>query len=126
MSTSALRQAIFVSFAATGSPGDPEDDAGLRELAERDVGVGDDDGRVLMGHPVGAHRSGARGESGDRVWWGNCAWDGFGIVHALGLRSATVTAQGVSVRVADGAVSGDAVFHVLVPARHWWDDIAYT
>ena len=22
--------------------------------------------------------------------------------------------------------SDDAVFHVLVPARHWWDDIGFT
>jgi hypothetical protein len=25
-----------------------------------------------------------------------------------------------------GAVSDDAVFHIAVPARHWWDDIAFT
>jgi hypothetical protein len=126
MSTRALRQAIFDSFATTGSPGDHGDPAGLRELADQHAVVLGDDGRVLMAHPFAAHREGARVSSGGRTWWGNCAWDGFGIVHALGLRSATVTAQGVSVGVSGGAVVGDAVFGVLVPARHWWDDIAYT
>jgi hypothetical protein len=101
MSTSTLRQAIFSSFAATGTPGSHDDPAGLRELADQHFVVLDDDGSVLMAHPFAAHRSGARVESSGREWWGNCAWDGFGIVHALGLRSATVTAQAVSVRVSD-------------------------
>jgi hypothetical protein len=119
----ALRRAIFESFAATGEPGEHE---GLASLAAQHVVVLDDDGRVLMAHPFAAHREGARVESGGREWRGSCAWDAFGIVHALGLREATVTAQGISVDVRGGSVSGDAVFGVLVPARHWWDDIAYT
>lgn len=126
MRTAALRHAIFSSFAATGEPGTHDDAAGLRALADRHIVVLGDDGQVLMAHPFAAHREGARVESGGRAWWGNCAWDAFGIVHALRLPAATVTAQGISVRVADGAPVGDAVFHVLVPARHWWDDIAYT
>jgi hypothetical protein len=28
--------------------------------------------------------------------------------------------------VRDGAINSGAVFHVAVPARHWWDDIAFT
>ena len=118
-----LRRAIFESFAATGVPGEHGD---LRSLAEQHVVVLDDDGQVLMAHPFAAHHEGARVESGGREWWGNCAWDGLGIVAALGLREATVTAQGLSLRISEGVVSGDAVFHVLVPARHWWDDIGFT
>ncbi len=26
----------------------------------------------------------------------------------------------------DGAVAGDAVFHVAVPAARWWEDIGFT
>src|SRR4051812_13609327 len=33
---------------------------------------------------------------------------------------------GHTISVADGLVSGDAVFTVDVPASRWWDDIAYT
>jgi hypothetical protein len=28
--------------------------------------------------------------------------------------------------VRDGSVLDDALFHVAVPARHWWDDIEHT
>src|SRR4051794_31084484 len=121
----ALRRALFASFAATGGP--PDEPGDLRSLAEQHVVALDAAGRVLMAHPFAAHHDGARVEAPDgRVWWGNCAWDGLGIVTALGLRAATVTAQGISVSVADGAVHGDAVFQVAVPAAHWWDDVAYT
>ena len=79
-----------------------------------------------MAHPFANHTDGARVDSGGRTWWGNCAWDAFGIVAALGLREATLTAQGLSSRVREEGVEGDPVFHVLVPAAHWWDDIAFT
>jgi hypothetical protein len=119
-----LRRAIFESFAATGAPG--EHDGDLRSLADQHVVVLDDAGRVRMAHPFAAHEAGTRVGSGGRTWWGNCAWDGFGIVAALGLDEATITAQGISLRLHDGVVDGDALFHVLVPARHWWDDIGHT
>jgi hypothetical protein len=122
--TVALRHRIFAAFAATGEP--PELDDDLSGLAAAHVVVLDDAGRILMAHPFAAHHDGARVESGGRVWWGNCAWDGLGIVAALRLASARVTAQGITIGVDDGVVSGDAVFQVRVPARHWWDDIAYT
>jgi hypothetical protein len=64
--------------------------------------------------------------SGEREWWGNCAWDGLGIAAALGLREAEVESGGVALRVRGGAVLDDAWFHVAVPARHWWDDIGHT
>jgi hypothetical protein len=80
-----------------------------------------------MAHPFAGHRSGARVDSGGRTWWGNCAWDGFGIVAALGLADADVASSGVTVHVRGGApVEDDVMFHVQVPARQWWDDIAFT
>jgi len=123
----ALRAEIFRAFAATGAPPEVRDPAGLRALAERHVVALDAGGRILMAHPFAAHRDGARVDAGGRTWWGNCAWDGFGIVHALGLREATVTAQGIAISVRDGVPEdAGAVFDVAVPAAHWWDDIAHT
>jgi hypothetical protein len=118
-----LRRAIFAAIAATGTPGDHGD---VRSLAEQHVVALDDDGNVWMAHPFAAHHDGTRVDSGGRTWWGNCAWDGFGIVAALGLQEATITDHDIALDVRGGAIRGDAVFHVLVPARRWWDDIGYT
>ena len=124
----ALRAEIFHAFAATGAPPELADSPDLRALAEHHVVVLDSAGRIVMAHPFAAHTGGARVDAGGSSWWGNCAWDGFGIVHALALPEATVTAQGVAVRVTGGVPdeAGDAVFCIAVPAAHWWEDIAHT
>jgi hypothetical protein len=127
----ALRSRILGAFAATGDPPDTsgEDPALLRALAERHVVVLDpaDPARILMAHPFAAHRDGTRVDAGGRTWWGNCAWDGLGIVAALGLRRATVTSGDVVLAVDDDAVTpAGALFHVAVPASAWWEDIAFT
>ena len=122
-----LRAEIFRAFAATGAPPELPDSADLRELEQRHVVVLDDAARIWMAHPFAGHREGARVDAGGRMWWGNCAWDGFGIVHALGLAEATVTAQGIAVAVRDGVPEETgALFDVAVPAAHWWDDIGHT
>ena len=122
-----LRAEILEAFAATGAPPRLRDSPDLRALEERHVVVLDDDAHIRMAHPFADHRHGARVDAGGRTWWGNCAWDGFGIVHALKLAEATVTAQGIAVRTTDGVPEEtDAVFDVAVPAAHWWDDIAHT
>src|SRR3954447_13290256 len=116
----ALRRAIFEAFAATGAPPDVPDSPDLRALQAAHVVALDDEGRILMAHPFAAHHTGARVDADGRTWWGNCAWDGFGIVHALGLRDATITAQGHT--TADSGIE----FEVAVPAARWWDDIGHT
>jgi hypothetical protein len=120
-----LRREIMLAFARTGDPPAVDDRATLRALAERHVVVLDADGAVVMAHPFAASGGDARVASGGRSWWGNCAWDALGIVAALGL-DATVTSTGVTVPVENGDVEPGPVFHVEVPARHWWDDIAHT
>ena len=125
----ALRRRIFDAFAGTGAPPEVQDEPALRSLAAHHVvvlDVADGGVRVRMAHPFAGHREGCRVDAGGRTRWGNCAWDGVGIVAALGLSEATVASHGVTLRVAGGEVEGDALFHVAVPARHWWDDIAFT
>jgi hypothetical protein len=122
-----LAREIHATFAATGAPpAVAPGDERLRRLAERHVVSLDERGRILMAHPFAAHRDGTRVTSGEREWWGNCAWDGLGIVAALGLDEATVAANGIELAVRGGRVQGEALFHVEVPARAWWDDIAFT
>jgi hypothetical protein len=116
-----LRRTIMVAFAETGAPPPASelDPAVLRSLADRHVVALDGAGEVRMAHPFAAHREGARVDAGGRTWWGNCAWDGYGIVAALGLADATIASSGL--------VAGPGVtFHVAVPAAHWWDDIGFT
>ncbi len=125
-----LRREIFLAFAATGEPPPPafysDRHAELAGLEAEHVVVLRE-GRIWAAHPFAAQRERARVTAQDaRSWWGNCAWDGLGIVAALGLSEATVAADGVEVRVADGAVVDDAYFHVAVPARSWWADIEFT
>ena len=112
----ALRRDLMLAFAN----GEPLPDADYSSLAAQHVIALDEHGEVLMAHPFANHTDGARVEAGGRTWWGNCAWDALGIIAALGLHDATITAQGITLP------HDDAVFHVLVPAAHWWDDIAFT
>lgn len=71
--------------------------------------------------------------SGGRDWWGICGWDALGIPPALGT-DGTLTADcadgcGARLRIdvaAAGGASGEAVLHIGVPARSFWDDIYFT
>jgi hypothetical protein len=47
-------------------------------------------------------------------------------VAALGLSDAVVDSGGVLLRVEDGSLVSDGLFHVAVPAARWWDDIEFT
>ena len=116
-----LRHRIMVAFARTGGPpaAAPGERPVLEALAERHVVVLDERGAVRMAHPFAAHRSGASVTGGGRTWWGNCAWDAFGIAAALGLEDPVVEDDGL--RAGPGVV-----FHVEVPAARWWEDIAFT
>jgi Alkylmercury lyase len=64
-------------------------------------------------------------------WYAPCAWDAFGIPAALN-RDATIDAHcawsgdAIACGVANRQAYGDGVIHLLVPAAHFWDDIAYT
>jgi hypothetical protein len=114
-----LRAEIMRSFAQTGAPPHVDDHTTLAALAAAHVVVLDDRGTIRMAHPFAAYGDGARVDAGGRTWWGNCAWDGLGIVAALDLRDATVTSGGLT-------TEDDVVFHVAVPARDWWADIGHT
>src|SRR5690349_15546565 len=102
----ALRREIFDAFARTGEPPELAPSDELRSLADQHVVVLDDAGAIVMAHPFAGHRDGTHVTSGERTWWGNCAWDGLGIVAALGLERAEVHSDGVTLRVRDGRVAG--------------------
>jgi hypothetical protein len=112
-----LRRRIMVAFAETAAPPalTGAEEPVLRALADRHVVVLDDAGAVRMAHPFAAHRDGVSVTSRGRTWWGNCAWDAYGIAAALRLDDPMIEGAGPGV-----------VFHVAVPAARWWDDIGHT
>jgi hypothetical protein len=75
-----------------------------------------------------AYRVQARG----RWWYGNCAWDALGICAALHVDGRVETScpdcgEPLAVDVRDEHLDDESLlFHVLVPAAHWWDDIVFT
>jgi Alkylmercury lyase len=87
---------------------------------------------IRMANPFSAVPTPHRVEAAGRSWFGNCAWDALGIpaaLHVDGHVSSTCPDCGESleIEIRGGRPSPDEhVFHVAVPAAHWWDDIVFT
>jgi hypothetical protein len=69
--------------------------------------------------------------SGRSSWFAPCAWDAFGIPAAIDHDARIETTCGwsnepIPCGVEFGYAYGEGVLHLLVPAAHFWDDIAYT
>jgi hypothetical protein len=73
-----------------------------------------------------------RVRAGGRWWYGNCAWDAVGICAALHTDGRIETScpdcgEPLAVELRDEQVDHESLlFHCLVPAAHWWDDIVFT
>ena len=70
--------------------------------------------------------------AGNLSYFANCAWDALGIPAALHM-PATVRSrceqslEPLHLEVGRlGPESSDWLFHCVVPAAHWWDDIVFT
>jgi hypothetical protein len=87
---------------------------------------------IRMAIPFSAVPTPYRVEAGGRSWFANCAWDAYGILAALGVdghisSSCPDCGEPIEIDVVDRrAEPADDVFHVLVPARSWWEDIVFT
>jgi hypothetical protein len=119
----------FVELGRAPSPEEvgPPDEvlAGWRRLHESHALVLDGDA-VRMANPFSAVPTPYRVQAAGRWWYGNCAWDAFGICAALGV-DGRIEHRDIVVEVRDGRPDdGTLVFHCLVPAASWWDDIVYT
>ncbi|MBD0339134.1 MAG: hypothetical protein ICV67_07605 [Thermoleophilia bacterium] len=126
-----LRNRIYREFVETGRPPDA-DPAALRRLHGAHALVLDGRGRILMLNPFSLVPTAHRVQAGGRWWYGSCAWDSLGIVAALGGEGGYETscadcAEPIALEVRGGDLrGGDPVFHLAVPAAHWWDDIVFT
>jgi hypothetical protein len=150
----AVRLAIYRSFAGQGRPPSIAEIAAVTGLAATGVRdamqnlhdahaivltpAGD---AVRMAHPfsaapmgfvVGAEGTGPAGYAGDRMWWGGCAWDSFGIGAALGEPVVIRTrcpgcGRDLVLRTGPDQPPGqDLVVHIPWEARRWWDDVVAT
>jgi Alkylmercury lyase len=88
---------------------------------------------IRMLNPFSAVETPHRVESGGRSWFANCAWDALGIpaaLHADGRVESRCPDCGelLELEVRDGVLARGAelLVHFVVPARQWWDDIAFT
>jgi hypothetical protein len=87
---------------------------------------------IRMANPFSAVPTPYRVDAGGRWWYANCAWDAFGICAALHV-DGTIDAScadcgaGLSVQVIDRTPDDHTLlFHCLVPASQWWNDIVFT
>jgi hypothetical protein len=126
----------FVELGRAPTPdevGDPDEvrDA-WRRLHDAHALVLDGDGAIRMANPFSAVPTPYRVEAAGCSWYANCAWDAFGICAALhvdGRIDATCPDCGepIAVEVRDERPDDESlVFHCLVPAAQWWDDIVFT
>jgi Alkylmercury lyase len=108
-------------------------EAGWRSLHEAHALVLDaNTGGLRMANPFSAVPTAYRVRAGDRWWYGNCAWDAFGICAALHTDGRIETAcadcgEPIAVEVVGERPADESLlFHCLVPASRWWDDIVFT
>ncbi len=89
-------------------------------------------GEIIMANPFSGVPTGYRVDAAGRWWYGNCAWDAFGIcaaLHADGRIETSCPDCGHALRIAVRDQRPDdpsLLFHCLVPAARWWDDIVFT
>ena len=110
--------------------------AARQELAALKIGktilVHPNTGEIWMAGPFSAAKTDYRAVAGDRSWWANCAWDMLGIPIVLNAPvkvHTKCTDCGTPMTIdcdPSRPPTEKAVVHFLVPARRWYDDIAFT
>ncbi|MBA2768478.1 MAG: hypothetical protein H0U35_04990 [Sporichthyaceae bacterium] len=120
-----------VSAATTSTPSEVLD--GWQRLhLEHALVLNRSGSEIRMANPFSAVPTAYRVRTGGRWWYANCAWDAFGIcaaLHSDGRIEASCPDCGdpLAVTVRDGRPDVTSlVFHCLVPAAQWWEDIVFT
>jgi hypothetical protein len=140
-----VKLAVYVHFAETGQRPSPEEVArragtsvepvfeGYRALRAQRVLVLEADGAVIrMAPPFSGVPTEHVVEAGGVRYFANCAWDALGILAALhrpGTVHSRCAQSGEPLRLSvglEGPEPSGWLFHSLVPAAHWWDDIVFT
>ena len=89
-------------------------------------------GHIRMANPFSAVPTAYRVRASGRWWFANCAWDALGICAAFHVdgeieSSCPDCGEAIRVEVREQQPSDPSLlFHCLVPAVAWWDDIVFT
>lgn len=141
----ALRNETYRLFVSLGrapsaeetarSAGSPTADvrAGWQRLHDAHALVLDAAGSgIRMANPFSAVPTAYRVRAAGRWWYANCAWDAFGVCAALHSDGRIETScpdcgEPLGIEVRKQTPDDDSLlFHCLVPASLWWDDIVFT
>jgi len=141
----ALRRVTYAMFVELGRAPSAAEVAGSTGSTVADVVAGwgrlhDDHALVLhsngsqlrMANPFAASPTAHQVYAGGRWWYANCAWDAIGICAALDSDGDIRTScpdcgDVIELAIRDRAPDDETlVFHCLVPAASWWDDIGFT
>jgi Alkylmercury lyase len=125
---------LFVELGRAPTPDEvgPAAAAAWRRLHDEHALVLDADGTLRMLNPFSVAPTSYLVETGERTWYGNCAWDAIGIcaaLHADGRIESTCPdcAAPITLEIRNERPGeDDLLFHCLVPAARWWDDIVFT
>lgn len=139
-----VRVFLFEESARTGKVPQPEEIAAglglsledthacLHELANAKVIIMAPFGHnIWAANPFCAVPTDFRVVVADTTYWGICIWDALGIPAALGEDGVIETfcadcREPMTLKVEDGElVNGEGVIHFAVPARSFWDNIAF-
>ncbi len=91
-----------------------------------------DTGEIRMANPFSGVPTPFLVHTDVQTWYANCAWDAFGICAALDVDGHIETVcpdcgEQLACEVRDRAPDAPSLlFHCLVPAAAWWDDIVFT
>lgn len=87
---------------------------------------------LRMANPFSAIPTAYRVQAAGRWWYGNCAWDAVGICAALRTDGRIATScpdcgEEITLELRGQRPDDERLlFHCLVPAARWWDDIVFT
>lgn len=139
-----VRVAIYQQFVANGrassmaevaksltSPATEIKAAYERLAAAHVIVLQPESGEILMANPLSALPTAFEVATPEGRFWGNCIWDGMGIIAMLGGSGEVVTSCGccsesMRVEIREGKLLPvRGVIHFAISAAHWWDDIVF-
>jgi len=140
-----LRTAVYRHFAATGqaptleamrkavgATSDEVQDGYRRLYAKRMLVPTADFASIRMAPPFSGIPTQHRATVSGTEYFANCAWDAFGVVAALGgtgdvLSRCEHTLEPLALHLTPaGPLPSGWLFHCVVPAAKWWNDIVFT